>query len=1036
MKKRLLIKLCAICYFLFGIAALTKAQTDKKINGVVVSAADGKPIEAATIQILPSKASVISDANGNFSFAKSNAKSIRISCVGFLTANLKIDEGTGFSTIKLEPSATATEDVVVVGYSQQKKVNLTGAVQTVRFTDAVNLPVTNSAQLLYGKVSGVQLTQGNGLPGSDNSSILIRGQGTFGNSTPLVVIDNIQYSGLNEFNNLAPTDIETISILKDASASAIYGARGANGVILVTTKKGKKGKVSMDYNNYFGFQRVTTVPEYLDGLNYALLFNEKLRNATPANPVERYRPSDIDAIRNGTAPERFANTNWANEILRDAPIQQHYLAFSGGSENSSFRISTGILTQDAVVRGKFKNDRYTLGVNLNTKATKWLSVDFNSNTFWARFTGPTGGPGAITGETGIINQFQRSAPTVPAFYPNGNYGFVDGSYLYPNQASIRINNPLWRGQFGDHENDNINTSNRIGVTATFLNDFSIEVSGSANINTNNTSNYSPTRTDLDWEKRVVVSDVSNTLSNNYSIFYRLQNENILRYQKQLGNHKINALAGYSAIYDRNDGFSGSLQGFPSDALREFDGGGVFNPAVSGNANEVSLQSYFGRVNYNFKEKYLFEANIRRDGSSRFNANNRFGTFPSFSAGWNLDKEKFMQKIKVISSLKLKGSWGLSGNDRIANYLYNQNLSSNNIDYTIGNDLVIGGVALTTLANPNVKWEETAQFDIGIDMGLFNNKLNFDADYFRRNSTDILYSNFPLPSTIGVSSLAARNSASMINEGIEANLAYRTNFGKLKMTVSGNVTWMADNKVTDLGPSATETIGGNTIIRIGQPLNAFYGYRKIGIFQTQQEVDAAPRQFGSTITRPGDTKFADISGPGKTPDGVVDANDRVVIGNPYPRWMFGFNLGLEYKGFDLSAVIQGVGKLDRILNSNGQTPLEGDRNNALAYWIDRWTPTNPSTKLPRLGGINNGQFSDFYVEDVSYTRLRNVEFGYSLPTKIGKKAGIQKLRIFVSGQNMLTFTKLKNFDPERTSGGATDLLTPLYKVFTTGINIKF
>ncbi|MEY3420236.1 MAG: hypothetical protein RIR48_516 [Bacteroidota bacterium] len=1010
------------------------ASAQNTISGKVTDT-KGQPLIGATVIIQNSTAGTITDLDGVYSIEAKEGDIIEISFVGYATTSIKVEKSSVYDVV-LDEDAVLLSEVAIIGYGEQKKVNLTGAVQTLRFSDAVNQPVTSSAQLMYGKFAGVQLTQSSGLPGSDNSSIVIRGIGTFGNSTPLVVIDNIQYNGLTEFNNLSPTDIETITVLKDASASAIYGARGANGVILVTTKKGKKGKVSLDYNNYFGFQRVTVVPEYLDALNYALLFNEKLRNTTPNNPVERYRPSDIEAIRTGSAPDRFANTNWADEILQDAPIQQHYFSFSGGGDATSFRVSTGYLSQDAIVKGKFENKRYSLGFNINSKATNWLALDLNSNTFWARFTGPVGGPGAITGETGIINQFQRSAPTVPAYYPNGNYGFSDGSYLYPTQASLRINNPLWRGQFGDYESDNINTSNRVAATATFLKDFSIEISGSANINTDNVSNFSPTRTDLDWENRVILKDVLNTLSNNYSIFYRLQNENILRYQKQLGKHKINVLGGYSAIYDKNDGFSGSLQGFPSDALQEFNAGGVVNPAVSGSAAEVSLQSTFGRINYNFSEKYLFEANIRRDGSSRFGANNRYGTFPSFSAGWNVDRENFMQNIKLISSLKLRGSWGLSGNDRIANYLYNQNLGSNNIDYTVGNDLVVGGVALTVLANPNVKWEETEQYDIGIDLGLFNNKLLINADYFRRNSSDILYAAFPLPSTIGVSSLAARNSASMLNEGVEANVAYRTNFGKLKMTLSGNVTWMADNEVTDLGPSATETVGGTTIIRIGQPLNAYYGYRKIGIFQTTEEVAGAPKQFGSNITKPGDIRYADISGPNKVPDGIVDANDRVVIGNPYPRWMYGFNAGFEFQGFDLNAIFQGVSQLDRILNSNGQLPLEGDRNNALAYWIDRWTPENPSSTLPRVGGINNAQFSDFYVEDVSYLRLRNIELGYNLPIDISKKAGIQKLRIFASGQNLLTFTKLKNFDPERASGGATDQLTPLFKVFTTGINLKF
>jgi len=1026
-------KVLFYCLVFFGLTGQV-AIAQKTISGKVTDS-KSQPLLGATVAIQNSTTGTVTDLDGAYSLNAKEGDVIEISFVGYVTSIVNIEKSIIYDVI-LEEDATLLNEVAVIGYGEQKKVNLTGSVQTVRFSDAVNQPVTSSAQLMYGKFSGVQLTQSSGLPGNDNSSIVIRGIGTFGNSTPLVVIDNIQYSGLTEFNNLSPTDIESITVLKDASASAIYGARGANGVILVTTKKGKKGKVSLDYNNYFGFQRVTVVPEYLNGLDYALLFNEKLRNQTPNNPVERYRPSDIEAIRTGSAPDRFANTNWADEVLRDAPIQQHYLSFSGGSESTSFRVSTGYLSQDAIVKGKFENKRYSLGFNINSKANNWLAFDLTSNTFWARFTGPTGGPNAITGETGIINQFQRSQPTVPAYYPNGNFGFADGAYLYPTQSSIRINNPLWRGQFGDYENDNINTSNRFAVTATFLKDFSFEVSGSANINTNNTSNFSPTRLDLDWENRVIVKDPLNSLSNNYSIFYRLQNENILRYQKQLGRHRVSVLAGYSSIYDRNDGFSGSLQGFPSDALQEFSAGGVVNPAVSGGGDEVSLQSSFGRVNYNFNEKYLLEANIRRDGSSRFGADNRYGTFPSFSAGWNVDRENFMQNIKIISSLKLRGSWGLSGNDRITNYLYSQNLSSTNIDYTVGNDLVSGGVALTVLSNPDVKWEETEQFDLGIDLGLFNNQLSITADYFRRNSSDILYANFPLPSTIGVSALAARNAASMINEGVEANAGYQTNFGNLRMMLSGNVTWMADNEVTNLGPNATETIGGTTIIRIGQPLNAYYGYQKIGIFQTEEEVAAAPKQFGSNITKPGDIRYADISGPDKVPDGKIDANDRVVIGNPYPRWIYGFSVGFEFKGFDLNATLQGVSKLDRILNSNGQLPLEGDRNNGLAYWINRWTPENPSTTLPRVGGINNAQFSDFYVEDVSYLRLRNIELGYNLPINISERVGIQRLRIFVSGQNLLTFTKFENFDPERASGGATDQLTPLFKVFTTGINLKF
>ncbi|HSF44822.1 MAG TPA: SusC/RagA family TonB-linked outer membrane protein, partial [Chitinophagaceae bacterium] len=543
---------------------LSIGQTSSRITGTVVSGGDNKPVQSATIQILPGARKVVSDSKGNFSFLLEDAKSIIVSNVGFLAFEKEIGTETNLQ-ITLDPSPASMQDVVVVGYSQQKKVNLTGAVQTVRFTDAVNQPVTNSAQLMYGKFSGVQLTQSNGLPGNDNSNIVIRGIGSFGSTTPLVVIDNMQYNGLAEFNNLAPTDIETISVLKDASASAIYGARGANGVILITTKKGKKGKSSFDYNNYFGIQRVTVVPEYLDALNYALLRNERDLNANGPTAPLRFDAAAIEAIRTGSDPEKYGNTNWAETLLQDAPIQQHYMSFSGGGDNTTFRISAGYLSQDAIVQGKFKNKRYSMGIAINNKSNNWLSVAFNSNSYWAKFTGPAGGPDAITGETGIINQFQRSSPVVPNYYPNGEYGFVDGAYQNVN-FSYPINHGLFRGNYGDYENDNINTSNRLGITANFLKDFSFEISGSININSNNTSNFSPTRIDRDWDGNVVNQSDVNQLTNEYGVYYRLQNENLLRYQKDLGDHKISAMAGYSAIYDRTDGFRGSLQGFPSNSI--------------------------------------------------------------------------------------------------------------------------------------------------------------------------------------------------------------------------------------------------------------------------------------------------------------------------------------------------------------------------------------------------------------------------------------------------------------------------------------
>lgn len=1008
-------------------------QSNPTVTGKVTSP-DGEALPGVVVLEKGTTNGNVTDLDGAFSIKVASSEAVLVfSLVGFQTQEIQVGNQSIINLV-LRESESLLQEVVVVGYGEQKKINLTGSVETLRFDDAVNQPVTNSAQLMYGKFSGVQLTQSSGLPGADGSAIVIRGIGTFGGTNPLVVIDNVQYEGLAEFNALAPSDIESISVLKDASASAIYGARGANGVLVVTTKKGTKGKFSVDYNNYFGMQRVTVVPEYLDAVNYALLRNERDRNINP-NTAIRFSDADIEAIRNGTNPDQYANTNWASVALRDAPIQNHYLSFNGGMDKVTYRVSLGYLNQEAVVNGKFKSDRYNLGINLTATPNNWLTVSNVTNAYWSRFVGPAGGPNAITGETGIINQFQRSSPVVPVYYSNGDLAVVDGAYQKVN-FSYPINHVLFTGNFGDYSNDNINVSERVGVSAKIAKGLVFETSGSAIINFANISNFRPTLITRDWEGNVVQRNDLNSLSNDLNFSYRLMNENILRYTTSIKeSHNLGFILGQSTIYDKVDGFGGSLQGFPSDAIQEFNGGGVINPSVSGGASEEAWQSFFARVNYNFREKYLFEANIRRDGSSKFGPDNRYGTFPSLSAGWNISREEFLRSSETITDLKLRASWGISGNDRIGNYIFEQTYNTG-LDYHVGTDVILSAVALTSLANPLITWETIEQYNIGLDASFFGNKLNFTADYFKRISSDILYTNFPIPNSIGVTNLAAVNAAGMENAGLELSLGYRQNIGKLLVNFSGNVTRMADNRVTSLGPNGIETIGANTIIRVGVPFNAYYGYQAMGVFQSQEEVTNSPQQFGSNLTRPGDLKYADLSGPDGTPDGVVNAFDRTVIGNPFPKWIYGMNANFQFKGIDLNMVFQGVGKVDRLLFSNGQTPMEGDRNNALSYWVDRWTPENPSTTLPRLGGVNNAVVSTFYIQDMSYLRLRNLEIGYTIPTNLSQKALLQKARLFVSGQNLLTFTKVKNFDPERQRGVGTDQTTPLYKVISAGVNFKF
>ncbi|WP_373492606.1 SusC/RagA family TonB-linked outer membrane protein, partial [Aquiflexum sp.] len=571
----------------------------------------------------------------------------------------------------------------------------------------------------------------------------------------------------------------------------------------------------------------------------------------------------------------------------------------------------------------------------------------------------------------------------------------------------------------------------IGLSAKLAEGLFFETSGNLNLNFGNISNFSPTRTTRDWDGNIVNQSVLNSLSNDFNFSYRLMNENILRYAKSFDDsHNFNFMLGHSVIYDKVDGFSGSLQGFPTDNIQEFNGGGVLNPSVSGGAAEEAWQSFFGRVNYNYQEKYLFEFNLRRDGSSKFGPENRYGTFPSVSAGWNIGRESFLAGSEVFSDIKVRGSWGISGNDRIGNYIFEQTYNTG-LDYHIGQSTIVPAVALTSLANPSIRWEKIEQYNFGVDMALFQNKLNVTMDYFTRISSDILYTNFPIPNSIGVTNLAAQNAAGMENRGVELNLNYRKTFGQFRMEIGGNVTRMADNKVTSLGDGGEETISGNTIIRIGVPFQSYFGYQTEGIFQSQEEVDGAPVQFGSNITAPGDIRYADIND-----DGVINADDRVIIGNPFPRWIYGANASFSYKNFDITAIFQGIGRVDRIMNGNGQLPMADERNNALSYWIDRWTPENPSEVLPRLGGVNNQSTSTFYVEDMSFFRMKNLEIGYNLPKAIAQRLLMQRARVFIGGQNLLTLTKVKNFDPERQRGGNTDRQAPLYKVYTAGINLKF
>jgi TonB-linked SusC/RagA family outer membrane protein len=1023
-----------VFYFLLFSALGGVVLSQNTITGKVTDS-NGLLLPAASVTVKGTARGTTTDFDGTFKIEASPGEILQVSYLGYETKTVKVDTKKVYTIVLIE-NASQLDEIVVVGYGTQKKVNVTGAVQTVTFKDEVNQPVTNSAQLMYGRFSGVQLSQGSGSPGADGSSIQIRGIGTFGNSSPLIVIDNIQYESLAAFNSLAPSDIESISVLKDASSLAIYGARAANGVVIVTTRRGKSNKFEISFNSFYGVQDVTVKPKFLGALDYANLINEKYRNEDGVGFDPRYTPAQIEAIRTGSLPDQFGDTNWADELLTFAPIQNHNISLSGGNDKTTYRVSLGFLGQDAIIRSKFRSERYNLSFNINSKLKDWLTLSLVSNSFWKKNTGPTGGQNAFSGDNGIIYSFQRAAPTIPAYYSNGEFGIVDGAWVNDN-PSFLTQNPLRRGFLGDFESDIINMSQRIGLTFKLSDKLTFETSGSANLIYTNTSDFSPRATLRSWDDTIVVQNELNSLVNSTNFSSTLLNENIIRYDTSFkGNHDFSALVGHSIFYAKSDGFRGQLSGFPTDNIEEFDGGGVVDPTVTGGAFEDVKQSFFGRMKYNYSDRYLAEFNFRYDASgSVFGRENLYGSFPSMSVGWRISNEKFMKDIAVINNLKLRVSYGLVGNDRGASRYGYEQVYNPGLDYVLGDDTIVGGVAITSIANPDTRWEESELLDIGIDAGLFRNKVQVELGYFKKNSIDILYSNFPVPATIGVTNLGSRNAASMVSEGIEFNGSWRGKIGGVKFNVGGNLTSFINNQVTGLGDGGEETITNSNILRIGEPFRAYYGYKAIGIFQSINEIANSPTQFGNSTTGPGDLRYADISGPDGIPDGVVNQDDRTVIGNPNADLIYGFNGSFEYNNFDVNFLFQGVQGVDRLIMGNGNLPIQDQRSNVLTYWLDRWTPENPSTNLPRVGGQNNTLVSSFYMQDASYLRLKNLEIGYSIPSAIAQKINISKLRIFVGAQNLLTFTGLEFFDPERGSGVQSNRGAPLYKTITLGLNLK-
>ena len=1004
---------------LLGVSA--KAQVN--IHGVVSSIEDGLPLIGANVVVKGTTSGTITDLDGKYSLDVEVGAILSFSYIGYKAKEYTVLQGQKKVDIALNSDQTMLDEIVVTGYATIKKANLTGSVAAVDFEKLESLPASNAASMLQGRVSGVDISNFSTQPGNDDPRILIRGMGTFNSgANPLVIVDGVESS----LGQIPASDIKSISVLKDAASASIYGVRAANGVILVTTKSGKSGKPVVSFNSNIGFQQNLIKTKLLSSVDFANVRNA-WQIADGGEPW--YTDEQIQKMENGSDLDHFANTDWIDKAYRNALMQTYHLSVSGGDDRTTYMLSSEYFDQEGIMLGTSSN-RLNLRTNINVKLNDKLKVGVNLFGYKKRIDEPIYNAAGVN-NVGLNYELRRNTlPTVPAYYSNGDFGFVDGAYELNGGSSKNI---LHESSIGDHYTDLSRQEGKLYLDYDIIEGLQFKTSFAFITNTIARSNFKPTFNKTYADGSLLSENTLNSLLNSTTTNLKYQIENVLTYGKTFDNHNLNFLFGQSAQAFRQDFSQAYVENFPNNDIHVLSGG-VTNPQVYGSAYENSLASFFGRINYNFNEKYLLEFNLRRDGSSRLPEDNRYGIFPSFSAGWILSNESFLSNIDQLNFFKLRGSWGQLGNQEIGEYAYSQAFATG-YNYVIDGDLV-GGVAISELANPNITWEKTTITDIGFDMNLFNEKITIVADWFDKTSSDILL-RLPIPLTMGVDLAPYQNIGEVQNVGWELAVGYRDNFGDLSLFANANISQIK-NEIIDIGGREAWIDGTfHTINEVGSPISSFYGLVADGYFSESDFdtngdlVDGNASQYGDL--KPGDVKYKDISGPEGTPDGVISEDyDREIIGNPFPDFTYGFTLGAKYKGFDLSMFFQGAQGVDRWQWYNNEA--NGNYTEAI---LDYWTPTNTGAAYPSLGNFeNNAKWSSFWLKDASYLRLKNLEIGYTLPKTLSEKANINSARIYFTGYNLLTFTEMVDYDPERR---ADDIRAGSYaqaKVLSFGFNLTF
>ena len=985
----------------------------RSISGMV-SDVQGIPVIGASVVIKGTTLGTVTDMEGKFQLDAEPSQTLEVSFIGYQKVSLPVGNQTYF-LITLKEDTETLDEVVVVGYATQKKVNLTGSVSSVSAKDIRDIPVANTTTLLQGRLPGLVLTQNGAQAGNDNPEIRIRGIGTFGNNNPMVLIDGVEGS-IAQIAEIPSADIESISVLKDAASAAIYGVRAANGVILITTKQGRTSdKLNVSYAGSYTYQTPGVVPDFVDGYNWALMRNE-VRPGT-------FNEEALQKLQDGSDPDRYANTDWLDEVLRNANMHQHHLSVNGGSENVRYMVSVSYSNQDGIMK-ETGVERISFRSNLDTNYKRFnfgMNVSGTKSDVEAPAVAPSGEGGIMR----YVSWFTR--PTVPVKYSNGHYGYVDGSMT--NAEDVK--NPLELMSLGNRTNERWRFTGKAYAGIQIWEGIKFQTSFAYAFDLNATKSYSPkspARYDADGNVLKTAGE-TNQLSDYWYRNATWTNENLLTFKRMFGKHDLGVLLGHSIIGSRYYTDTAAIQGFPTENIYELSGG-TLNPSARGNSEEYRLQSFFGRVNYNYDERYLLEMNVRHDGSSRMPKANRYATFPSVSVGWVFSNEEFMEKYDFLSMGKLRFSWGKLGNQEIGNYAYMATLGASGNYFFNQSDDKQAGMVQTSVPNEKIKWETTSSVNVGLDLGFFNNRIQTTFEWFDKKTSDILM-RLAMPG-IFLGSLAApyQNVGAVRNRGWEWNLNYSDSRGDWSWNVGFSLS-KVKNEIQEMG-GLEETISGNTINRIGEPIGAYFGYKAIGLYRTEEDLQRTNSQ-GEVIKQNGVApKLGDIMYADLNDDGNITAEDRDIIGNPFPELSYGISMGASWKNFDFTAFWQGVSGIYRY---SWETTTD-IRGNFTDRWLNRYSAENPNGSMPALGNTMNDSYSSFWLEKSDYLRLKNVELGYTFRQPFLVKAGISSIRLYLAGTNLLTFTPLKHWDPEKGSGDTRNDVHPNMRTYSIGVNVQF